>query len=487
MHAAGAGPVTDLNATPYVDRIDLEWNGDSTYYTIGIENDTIIYTDTPPYPLDGIIDPVYAELSHTFTIFSPNPVYPEQYDSVYLLHDDNYIYVAADCYDNDAKSYDDAVSFLVDIDSDGLGPDDRTYTLYENGLIKAFYFDGVDWSFALTNADGAVTGAGTTNFQMEFEIPITELGPSFVDQSFHKTLIRRECAALNPTVYSFYPHEQCVPVSDVDSIDWADVQLAKSNETSTNFTDTTTNEFYTVNGDLCPYNWYRLFVCPEDDIQNCTNVSTITLNTPTYNVFGYVYDADTGDPLFNAIVYLNNNFITALVNTNRTGAFEIPAVYNGSFAVTAEKENYLNHSVPIVVDGADISGLELYLKYDPAASITETSTTDVKTVYLMTAVMLVFLFLSVWCLCFKGVDVFSIFTMLIPTIVSFKISNLYLDGTLTNTQKFISSADTIIVKKEVLRNTAASNLYEFIAVGLLIVVLLQIAVWIKNMKVERDF
>lgn len=483
---AAAGNVTNLTATPYVDTIDTEWDGTSPYYTVGIENDTIIYTDTPPYPLDGIIDPVYSNLSHLFTVFTPNPLSINQYDSVYLLHDDSYIYVAANCYDNDARSNDDSVSFFVDVDNDGLDSDDRRYDIYENELIKAYYYNGAGWSYLPTAADGAISGAGTTNFQAEFEIPITELGPTFIDQSFHKTLIRRECTYLSPAVDSFYPHEACFPVSETDSSDWTDMQLAKQNETSANFTDTTTNEYYTFS-DLCPFVWYRLFVCPEDDIANCTTVSTITLNTPRYNATGCVYDYDTGDPLFNSVVSLENSFISERTLTNRTGCFKLESLYNGSFTITAQKENYNNYSVPVVVDGADITGLELYLRYDPTADISETKTTDIKTVYLMTVVMLVFLAISMGCICWRGVDVASAFMMLVPVFASFKISNLYIDGTLTNTQKFISSADTIIVKKEILRNTAASNLYEFIAIGLLIIVVYQIYLIIKSWKVERDF
>lgn len=487
ISTAAAGPVTDLEATPYIDSIDLSWSGDSTYYTVGIENDTIIYTDTPPYPLDGIIDPVYAALSHTYTIYTPNPVYVNQYDEIYLLHDENYIYVGADCNDNDAKSYDDGVRFYIDVEGDGLDLSDRSYVIYENGLVKRYNYNGVGWSQAPTAADGAVSGAGTTNFQMEFEIPLTELGPAMIDGSWHKTLIRRECAALNPTVYRYYPHEQCVPADETDSTDWADMQLADEGETTAAFIAETNNTYYTVNSNLCPFNWYRLWVCPEDDYGNCTKTETITLNTPLYNITGCVYDHDTGDQLFNAVVYVTNSFVGASTLTNRTGCFELQGLYNGSFTITAQKDNYINYSVPVVVDGADVTGLELYLRYDPTADITESATTDVKTVYLMTAVALVFLFLSVWCLCAHGIDIASAFCMMVPTAIYYKISNLYIDGTLTNTQKFISSADTIIVKKEILRNTAMSNLYEFIAIGLFIIVLYQVYTIIKSLKVERDF
>jgi len=487
IHTAGAGPVTNLTATPYTDSIDLTWSGDSTYYTVGIENDTIIYTDTPPYLLDGIIDPVYAALSHTFTVYTPNPVYLNQYDEIYLLHDGDYIYIGADCNDNDAKSYDDGVRFFIDVDGDGLDLDDRSYTIFENNLVKRYDYNGAGWSQVPTAADGAVSGAGTTNFQMEFKIPLTELGPAMVNGSWHKILIRRECAALNPTVYRYYPHEQCVSADELDSTDWADMQLADEGETTAAFITETSNTYYTVNSNLCPFNWYRLWVCPEDDYGNCTKTETITLNTPLYNVTGCVYDHDTGDQLFNAVVYVTNSFVSTSTLTNRTGCFELQGIYNGSFTITAQKDNYINYSVPVLIDGADVTGLELYLQYDPSADITENSTTDIKTVYLMTAVALVFLIISIFCICSKGVDVVSLFTMLIPTITCFKISNLYLDGTLTNTQKFISSADTIIVKKEILRNTAASNLYEFIAIGLFVIILLQLYILIKNMKVERDF
>lgn len=61
-------------------------------------------------------------------------------------------------------------------------------------------------------------------------------------------------------------------------------------------------------------------------------------------------------------------------------------------------------------------------------------------------------------------DKVSIFTMLSSMILSFKISNLFIDGTLTKTSYFLSSNDSVVPSIEVIRNTAASGIFELFAI-----------------------
>lgn len=482
---AGAVPITGLTAIPSPDEILLQWDDVGGPYTVAQENYSIHYTDTPPI-FDGVIEPPLVAKSHKFMALTPNYLTVNQLDYVYLLWDANYLYIGAEMNDADSDAKDDYLSLFIDIDADGLDVGDKEFEIQEDDHVKMYEWDGASWGVVATAASGITAGKGTGTIIAEYQIPVSELGNAITNNTFHKILLKRSCTEISPTVTRYFLSELCFAVSETNSDLWAEANIITPGAEGLEIIDTTANNCYTVPVD-CSFNWYRFWVYPTGAIEDNATVDTISLDTPGYNVSGTVYDGTTGLPLFNSGTYIRNGIIFDRKHTDINGEFLYENIHNGTYSIIADKLNYENGSISFEVDGADVPGLEIYLDYLPEADITETSTTDVKTVYLMTAVMLVFLFISVCCICLKGVDVFSIFTMSIPTIVSFKISNLYIDGTLTNTQKFISSTDTIIIKKEILRNTAASNLYEFIAIGLLIIVAYQIYLIIISWKVERDF
>jgi len=482
---ACAATITGLTATPSTDDVLLSWDDVGGPYTIAQENYSIHYTDTPPV-LDGVIEPPLVNESHKYMIVTPNYVTVDQLDYCYLLWDSNYVYIGAELNDADAKTQDDFLDLFFDINGDGIDIGDRKYRIREDGLLRSYEWDGVEWDSVVNGGNGVTSGAGTTQIYVEYRFPVSEFDNQILNSSFHKILIKRSCDDIDPPVARYFLNEFCFDVSETNSDLWAEVQIITPGSEGLEIIDATANSYYTVPID-CSYNWYRFWVYPTATIADYATVETVSLDTPGYNVSGTVYDGDTAATLFNSETYIQNGLIFDREETDINGEFVYQNVHNGTYSIIADKTNYLNESVSFTVLGEDVTGLELYLEYSPAADITETSTTDIKTVYLITSVALVFLFIAVMCICVKGVDIVSVFMMLIPTLTCFKISNLYIDGTLANTQKFISSADTIIVKKEILRNTAMSNMYEFIAIGLSIIVLLQLYILIKSMKVERDF
>ncbi len=482
---AGAVQITGLTAIPSTDEILLQWDDVGGPYTIAKENYSIHYTDTPPV-LDGIIEPPLVAKSHKYMILTPNYITPQQLDYSYILWDANYVYFGVECHDADVKTQDDFFDIFFDIDGDGVDIGDRKYRIREDGLLKSYEWGGATWDLVVNGANGVTTGAGTSEFTIEYRIPVSEFDNKITNNSYHKILLKRSCEDLTPAVSRYFLSELCFAVSETNSDLWAEVNVVIPDAEGLEILDTTSNNYYTATVD-CSFNWYRFWVYPTGIIGDNATIDVVSLDTPSYNVSGTVYNGGTGAPLFNAETYIRNGFVFDRSNTDISGDFLYQNVHNGTYTIVADKTNFENGTHTFILNGSDVTGIEIYLDYTPEADITETSTTDIKTVYLLTAVALVFLIISFACICFKGVDITSIFTMIVPTWASFKISNLYIGGTLSNTQKFLSSADTVIVKKEILRNTAMSNLYEFIAIGLFIILCLQVYIYIKSMKVERDF
>lgn len=485
ISTANASPITGLNAVPSTSDIYLYWDDTgATNYTTALENYSIVYTDSAIDITDGVLDDEFIESSYKYLLRTPNPVTSNQYDEAYVLIDDDYEYFGTLCHDDSTSAVNDYLMVYIDVQNDGLDTLDRAYQIRENGGISRYRWTGSSWGiYPGSSASGTTSGAGTQTIQMEFRVPLTEIsGEDFEYGMYHRTLFERR----NWDVQTFFPCAELHTVDTDDSSTWNRLEYMLEGNESITIQSVTTSTSNTFDG-LCPYTWYRAWVYPDGNVDDAAKVGVITLDLPRYNVTGCVYDYDTGAPLFNALVLIENGFAFESVYTNISGCYKLVNVYNGTYIVLAEKEGYANASGFVTVAGDDAVGDELYLRYDPAADVTESATTDTNTVYLLTVVALVFLFLSVWCMCAHGIDLASVFCMLVPTIISYKISNLWIDGTLTDTQKFISSTDTIIIKTEVIRNTAMSNLYEFIAIGLFIIVMYQIYIIIKSMKVERDF
>ena len=121
----------------------------------------------------------------------------------------------------------------------------------------------------------------------------------------------------------------------------------------------------------------------------------------------------------------------------------------------------------------DLLMLGLLCLISPAAAATDT-TTDINIVWVLTGIAIVFFIIGLATWGLNGVDMVSVGTMSIPIVICFKISNLFIDGTLTTTERFLSSTDVVVVSSEVIRNSAVSQLFMLIGIIISLFVCLQL-------------
>lgn len=120
----------------------------------------------------------------------------------------------------------------------------------------------------------------------------------------------------------------------------------------------------------------------------------------------------------------------------------------------------------------DLLALGLLCLISPAAA--DITTTDINTCWVLTGVAIVFFVIGLATWGLNGVDMVSVGTMSIPVVICFKISNLFVDGTLTTTERFLNSSDVVVVSTEVIRNSAISQLYMLIGIIIALLVCLQL-------------
>ena len=59
---------------------------------------------------------------------------------------------------------------------------------------------------------------------------------------------------------------------------------------------------------------------------------------------------------------------------------------------------------------------------------------------------------------------FSIPLMLFSTVVTYEISQLFVDGEITSTQSFITTANTVITNSTVVQSNVLQGIFEFLAI-----------------------
>ena len=133
---------------------------------------------------------------------------------------------------------------------------------------------------------------------------------------------------------------------------------------------------------------------------------------------------------------------------------------------------------------SELTVLGLLCLISPVAA--EMTTTDINTVWMLLAMGIVFFVIGLFTWGSGGVTALSVGTTLIPAIISFKISNLFLDGTLTTTERFLSSTNEVIVSTDVIRNSAVSQVFQLIGIVISITILLQVYQFIKESKVVEE-
>lgn len=357
-------PPQSLTATPETTSVLLNWtevpNADK--YSIYELEEGIPWFDTQP-ALDGVIDDIYLELSHRFHINSPNPVNDDDFDVLYMGRDSNFVYLSGTAIDNDGQSLDDFARLYTDFTKNGLTTDDLMYQIRENGATSCYGWSGAAWApCGSSGVTGTTTGAGTNLIAYELRVPVSELPANWVNGTNVRMLLEREDTSQNPNVFSYYPESN---INNTDPTLWQDIKL--SNTTEFKFLANTTNNFYGEGG-LVPFSWYRFGVSAWNGSfeTSLSIVNVTTLDTPKYNVSGYVLDLDSGLGVPSATVWIQNGFVLTTTSANSTGYYKLDNIHNGTYRVFGDESLYIqNNTTYFIVSGSDIINKNVTLEHLP--------------------------------------------------------------------------------------------------------------------------
>ncbi|MCK4529132.1 PKD domain-containing protein, partial [candidate division WOR-3 bacterium] len=189
-------PPQNVTTVPHQTNVSINWD-DYAYadkYSVYELEDGFPYVDTDPV-MDGIKDVIY-DYAHEFLIFSPNPINPGDYETIYPLRTSLGAYVLIESVDNDDKLGDDDLICYFDPNNNGLTINDPAWKI-TNNAIKKYLWDGDSWQVTgVSDAVGASTGGGTHYPIHELFIPIAELGANWTNGSTVKVLVKREDSSL---------------------------------------------------------------------------------------------------------------------------------------------------------------------------------------------------------------------------------------------------------------------------------------------------
>lgn len=479
--------ITNINTISTENSIYVEWLNGSVEKTVQLENDTILYTATAP-TIDGILETPYEAISHQYNIYSPNPEYVNQLDNVWMLYDNNYVYIGLLAHDRDSSITDEMIRFYIDVDNDGLDTNrDVMYELTEAGAAARYKWNGNSWvTWPGSGIQLATSGAGTNEYQLEARIPIAEITGGAFAYGYNTQMMIRRTHNIPPDLYRYYPHLQngLVP-SNVST--WANIEFVPAGQFGRTTQGTTTENDFNITG-LGSYNWYRIFVYETLTPTSNATVTANTINEPQYTISGNVYDAVTGQPKYNVRVTADyQGDVVREDFTNITGGYTLEGLFNRSYLIAAD-DGYSVESIGVNLKDGSITGLEFYMPATPTAAQVERTTTELWMLYLMILIMIVFLSISIYTLFVSGPSIISIFTSMVPVLIAQKISNLWIDGTLTDSTKFLSDAGVVVTDTDVIRNVAMSNLFMFIAIGLALMTLIQLGLYLyfKYGEEEED-
>ena len=339
-------PPTNLASTSLENSINLTWTAtpNADIYSIYQKNKSIFWTDEI-ITIDGLDTETSWADAQKFILPSPNFVNVDDYDDIAGLHDANNFYVFVNAIDDDANNIDDVSTLYGDFLNDGLTTDDRAWEVREDGHINRLRWSGSDWISAPGSAAvAAVTGAGTSTITAEFSIPISELGANFTNGSFMPMLWERECAALNPDIYTYHPNDN-INNTDVSLWDHINIEAATSGHV---FIANTTNLYYNVTG-LDVFEWYNFGVSAWNGTQETSDdhVSGVTLDLAEFLVSGYILDAD-GNGIESAIVCARNGVVSGVEQTNASGYYE-RYLYADNYTLCANATGYHTNSISVSV------------------------------------------------------------------------------------------------------------------------------------------
>lgn len=335
----------NILTTPSQTWVNISWDAvpNADKYSVYELEDGFHYVDTNP-TVDGVKDAIYDH-AHEFLIFSPNPVNPDDYETIYPLRTSLGADFLIECVDNDNKLGDDDVIYYFDLDNDGLTIDDPAWKI-TNNIVKKYLWDGGSWKITgVSNAVGASTGGGTHYPIHELFIPIAELGANWTNGSTVKVLVKREDSSLSPDVITWYPYGN---INNTDTSLWQEMVL--NYPESYTWIANTTNLWYNATG-LTPFTIYHAAVSAWNGTteSNYTLFDAITEDLPTYTVSGTVLDTD-GNLIASAIVYSCYGFVTEITTTNASGYWIGYNFRENNYIICANKEGYYGNSINIFVN-----------------------------------------------------------------------------------------------------------------------------------------
>ena len=337
-------PPTNIQTTPSQCCVNITWDAvpNADNYSVYELEDGFFYVDTNPV-VDGIKDAIY-NYSHEFLIFSPNPVNPGDYETIYPLRTSLGAYFLIESVDNDNKLGDDDTVYYFDLDNDGLTIDDPAWKI-TNNIVKKYLWDGATWKVTgVSSAVGASTGGGTLYPIHELFIPIAELGANWTNGSTVKVLVKRVDSSLTPDVVRWYPYGN---INDTDTALWQEMVLNAPE--SYTFLNNTINLWYNATG-LTPFTIYHGGVSAWNGSQETSYAlfDVITDDIPFYNVSGYIKNQD-GYPLPDITVYSCNGFVSEITTTNESGFWIGYAFREGNYTICANHTCYFSGSIDIHV------------------------------------------------------------------------------------------------------------------------------------------
>lgn len=87
-------------------------------------------------------------------------------------------------------------------------------------------------------------------------------------------------------------------------------------------------------------------------------------------------------------------------------------------------------------------------------------------------------------------EMISVISLACSSLMSFKVSNTFIDGTLTKTENFLFTpavgSPEIITHTEVIRNSAASSIFFLLGIFLLIITLLQVYLYLISLNTDIE-
>jgi hypothetical protein len=366
--AYGLYPVENLTATPFVDKVYLEWDSIAgiSNYSICFAEPTMYYANwtalgiSPP-TIDGVFDDDVGNFSQEGILRSPNPVDDLDYEQIYAVHDDDYIYMGAKTHDNDAVANDDYIEVYFDFAQDGLDTTDIGYQLRESGTFTRLKWSGSAWiSYGGSGALSATSGEGTANPVYELRIPKSEL-PNLPTNDTVNLIVRRTNTD-TATTYTYFPDSTGYTIETTDG--WQEMLISNVDSPEPTFTFYTENNYYNVTG-LDAYSWYKIGVSAIDDSgvegdQAC--VEFITLDYPRYNIYGTVYADATSNPLSDVLITVTDTFTHIVTTTNSTGEYSLVGLHNDEYTITYTKDGYVDYIEDITISSANVSGIDIYMQ-----------------------------------------------------------------------------------------------------------------------------